>query len=37
VKIHRFQRVWGDGVRVLIDRFDVPPGIAEMGVYDERR
>jgi alpha-L-fucosidase len=37
VKIHRFERVWGDGVRILIDRFDAPPGIAEMGVYDERR
>jgi alpha-L-fucosidase len=37
VKIHRFDRVWGDAVRVLIDRFDAPPGIAEMGVYDERR
>ena len=37
VKIHRFDRVWGGKVRVLIDQFDTPPGIAEFGVYDERR
>jgi hypothetical protein len=29
--------VWGDGVRVLIDRFAAPPAIAELGVYAERR
>ena len=37
VKIHRTARVLGSKVRVLIDRFDVPPGISEFGVYDERR
>jgi alpha-L-fucosidase len=37
VKLHRFATVWGDGVRVLIDRFAAPPGIAELGVYEERR
>ena len=37
VKIHRFDRVWGDAVRILIDRFETPPAIAEFGVYDERR
>ena len=37
VKIHRFNRVWGGKVRILIDRSDSPPGIAEFGVYDERR
>lgn len=37
VKIHRFPTIYGDGVRVLIDRFSEPPGIAELGVYDERR
>jgi alpha-L-fucosidase len=37
VKIHRFERVWGDGVRILIDGFNSPPAIAEFGVYDERR
>jgi alpha-L-fucosidase len=37
VKIHRFVRVWGDKVRILIDGFKTPPAIAEFGVYDERR
>jgi alpha-L-fucosidase len=37
VKLHRFGRVWGDRVRLLIDRFDTPPAIAEFGVYNERR
>ena len=37
VKIHRFPTIWGDGVRVLIDRYGMPPAIAELGVYDERR
>ncbi|MES1250127.1 MAG: alpha-L-fucosidase [Chitinophaga rupis] len=37
VKIHRFDRVWGGKVRILIDQFDTPPAIAEFGVYDERR
>jgi len=37
VKVHRFGRVWGSKVRILIDQFDSPPGIAEFGVYDERR
>jgi alpha-L-fucosidase len=37
VKLHRFATVWGDGVRVLIDRFAAPPAIAELGVYAERR
>ncbi len=29
VKIHRFERVWGDAVRISMDRFDTPPAIAE--------
>ena len=37
VKIHRFDRVWGDAVRILIDGFETAPAIAEFGVYDERR
>ena len=37
VKVHRFGRVWGSKLRILIDRFDAPPGIAEFGVYDEQR
>jgi alpha-L-fucosidase len=37
VKIHRFNRVYGDKVRILIDESDTPPSIAEFGVYNERR
>ncbi|MVT09942.1 alpha-L-fucosidase [Chitinophaga tropicalis] len=37
VKIHRFNRVWGGRVRILIDESSAPPAIAEFGVYDERR
>jgi len=37
VKIHRFGKVSGTKVRILIDRFDTPPGIAEFGVYNEKR
>ena len=37
VKIHRFDRVYGGKVRILIDQFDSAPGIAEFGVYNERR
>jgi len=36
-KIHRFATVTGSKVRILLDRFDSPPGIAEFGVYDEPR
>lgn len=37
VKVHRFNRVWGNRVRILIDTFSEPPAIAEFGVYNERR
>lgn len=37
VKINRFNRVWGDKVRILIDSFTTPPAIAEFGVYNERK
>lgn len=37
VKIHRFDRVWGDAVRVVMEGFAEPPAIAELGVYAERR
>jgi alpha-L-fucosidase len=37
VKIHRFERVWGGKVRILIDKIDKAPAIAEFGVYNERR
>lgn len=37
VKIHRFDRVWGNRVRIHIEASDTPPSIAELGVYNERR
>jgi len=37
VRIHRFDRVWGNRVRILIDESSSAPAIAEVGVYDERR
>jgi alpha-L-fucosidase len=37
IHIHRFQSVKGDKVRVLIDQFDTPPAIAELGIYNEKK
>lgn len=37
IKIHRFDPVWGNKIRVLIDDFTAPPAIAELGVYNEQR
>lgn len=37
VKVHRFNRVWGNRVRIMIESFSEPPAIAELGVYNERR
>lgn len=37
IKIHRFDDVYGNRVRLLIDKFSKPPVIAEFGVYNERR
>jgi alpha-L-fucosidase len=36
IKIHRFNRVWGGKVRILIDEFSTPPAISEFGIYNER-
>jgi alpha-L-fucosidase len=36
VKIHRFDRVWGDRVRLLVDSRDDVPSISEFQVYNER-
>lgn len=36
IKVHRFQRLWGDKIKVTIAGSSVSPSIAEMGVYDER-
>ncbi|MFC4209666.1 alpha-L-fucosidase [Pedobacter lithocola] len=37
IKIHRFNRVWGKKVRVLIDKFDGQVQLAEFQVYNEKR
>lgn len=37
VNVHRFNRVWGNRIRILIDSYSEPPAIAELGVYNERR
>lgn len=37
IKIHRFDRIWADKVRVTFHTFNRPPAIAEFGVYNERR
>jgi alpha-L-fucosidase len=36
VKLHRFDRVWGGKVKIIIDESTSPPAIAEFGVYDEQ-
>ena len=37
IKIHRFDRVWGNKVRIDISKADHQVSIAEFEVYDERR
>lgn len=37
VKIHRFDTVWGDTVRMTFLKSDEAPSIAEFGVYCERK
>jgi len=37
VNVHRFNRVWGNRIRILIDSYSEPPAIAELGVYNERK
>lgn len=37
IKIHRFDKVWGNKVRISIDESKGSPTIAEFGVYNERR
>lgn len=36
VKIHRFDRVWGTKVKIVVDQAEGPVSIAELGVYDEQ-
>lgn len=37
IKIHRFERIWGSKVKIVIEQSDAPPAIAEFGVYNERK
>jgi alpha-L-fucosidase len=37
VNVHRFNRVWGNRIRILIDTYSEPPAIAELGIYNERK
>lgn len=37
IKIHRFDNVWGNKVRITVDEFSSAPAISEFGVYCERR
>ncbi|WP_183579991.1 alpha-L-fucosidase [Mucilaginibacter sp. X5P1] len=37
IKLHRFNRVWGNKVRIQIGKADHQVSIAEFGVYNERR
>jgi len=37
VKVNRFDRVWGNKVRVWIDKADKQASIAELGIYNEQR
>jgi alpha-L-fucosidase len=37
IKIHRFDRLWGGKIKIVIDEFGDTPSIAEIGVYNERR
>lgn len=37
IKMHRFDKVWGNKVRISIEESKGSPTIAEFGVYNERR
>jgi len=37
IKIHRFNRVWGNKVRISVSKADHQVSIAEFSVYDEQR
>ncbi|MDR0824917.1 MAG: alpha-L-fucosidase [Prevotella sp.] len=37
IKIHRFDRKWGNKVRITIEGYNNPPTISEFGIYNERR
>lgn len=37
VKVHRFDRIWGNKVKIIVEKANGPVSIAEFGVYDEQR
>lgn len=37
IKVHRFDRIWANRIKINITNFSSPPSIAEFGVYNERR
>ncbi|EDM37625.1 hypothetical protein PBAL39_10786 [Pedobacter sp. BAL39] len=37
IKVHRFDRIWAQQVRIKFNTFKNPPAIAEIGVFNERR
>lgn len=37
IKIHRFDNLWGNKIKLIIEESDNPPCITEFGVYNERR
>ena len=36
IKMERFNQVWGNKIKIIIDEFEAPPAIAEIGVYNEK-
>lgn len=36
IKVERFNQVWGNKVKVIIDQYEASPAIAEIGIYNER-
>lgn len=37
VKIHRFDQIWGNKVKIVIEEYSPRPSISEFGVYNEKR
>jgi alpha-L-fucosidase len=36
IKVERFRPVWGNKIKIIIDHYEAPPAIAEIGVYNEK-
>jgi alpha-L-fucosidase len=37
IKIHRFDRIYGGKIKLIIDESTEPPAVGELGVYNEQR